>query len=191
MRNLTVADWRSHASEPRDRLPRPAGRGVGGLDGSRAARGVVRERRRARRTRGRRGSLPLGRRRRTPCNSRGGDTGRTARARLGRRRDRAAHNRGSRGGDAAARPRVHPAVRGGTRAARTGLRLRVTDPTGREFDALSDPHRPFVLEALPSRETDTAPALAAELPVTRKAVAKHLAALNDAVLVESRREVRE
>ncbi len=37
------------------------------------------------------------------------------------------------------------------------------------------------------RETE----LAAELPVTRQAVAKHLAALNEAGLVESRREGRE
>src|SRR5256885_1679478 len=80
--NLTVADWRRHASEPRDRLPRPAERGVGGPDGSRAA------------------------------------------------------------------------------------------PRG-------------------ARETATATELAAELPVTRQAVAKHLAALNDAGLVESRREGRE
>jgi len=67
----------------------------------------------------------------------------------------------------------------------------VTDPTGRVFDALSDPHRRYVVEALAARETATATELAAELPVTRQAVAKHLAALNDAGLVESRREGRE
>jgi DNA-binding transcriptional ArsR family regulator len=59
------------------------------------------------------------------------------------------------------------------------------------FDALADPNRRYVLEALAQRETATATELAAELPVTRQAVAKHLAALNEAGLVESRREGRE
>lgn len=59
------------------------------------------------------------------------------------------------------------------------------------FDALADPNRRYVLEALAERETATATELAAELPVTRQAVAKHLAALSDAGLVESRREGRE
>jgi len=67
----------------------------------------------------------------------------------------------------------------------------VSDPTGRVFDALADPNRRYVLEALASRETATATELAAELPVTRQAVSKHLAALNQAGLVESRREGRE
>jgi DNA-binding transcriptional ArsR family regulator len=67
----------------------------------------------------------------------------------------------------------------------------VTDPTGRVFDALADPNRRYVVEALAERETATATELASELPVTRQAVAKHLAALNEAGLVESRREGRE
>jgi len=67
----------------------------------------------------------------------------------------------------------------------------VTDPTGRVFDALADANRRYVLEALAERDTATATELAAELPVTRQAVAKHLAALNEAGLVESRREGRE
>ena len=67
----------------------------------------------------------------------------------------------------------------------------MNDPTGRVFDALADPNRRYVLEALASRDTVTATELAAELPVTRQAVAKHLAALNQAGLVESRREGRE
>ena len=58
-------------------------------------------------------------------------------------------------------------------------------------DALADPNRRYVLEALASRETATATELAAELPVTRQAVSKHLAALNEAGLVVSRREGRE
>jgi DNA-binding transcriptional ArsR family regulator len=67
----------------------------------------------------------------------------------------------------------------------------VTDATGRVFDALADPNRRYVLAALAVRDTATATELAAELPVTRQAVAKHLAALSDAGLVESRREGRE
>ena len=67
----------------------------------------------------------------------------------------------------------------------------MTDPTGRVFDALADPNRRYVVQALAKRETATATELAAELPVTRQAVAKHLAALNEAGLVESRREGRE
>ena len=67
----------------------------------------------------------------------------------------------------------------------------MNDPTGRVFDALADPNRRYVVQALAGRETATATELAAELPVTRQAVAKHLAALNEAGLVESRREGRE
>ncbi len=67
----------------------------------------------------------------------------------------------------------------------------MTDPTGRVFDALADANRRYVLEALAERDTATATELAAELPVTRQAVSKHLAALNEAGLVESRREGRE
>jgi DNA-binding transcriptional ArsR family regulator len=65
------------------------------------------------------------------------------------------------------------------------------DPSGRVFDALADPNRRFVLRTLAERETATATELAAELPVSRQAVAKHLAALSDAGLVASRREGRE
>ena len=67
----------------------------------------------------------------------------------------------------------------------------MTDSTGRVFDALADANRRYVLEALAERETATATELAAELPVTRQAVAKHLAALSEAGLVERRREGRE
>ena len=51
----------------------------------------------------------------------------------------------------------------------------MNDPTGRVFDALADPHRRYVLEALAVRETATATELAAELPVTRQAVASSVA----------------
>jgi DNA-binding transcriptional ArsR family regulator len=65
------------------------------------------------------------------------------------------------------------------------------DPTGRVFDALADPNRRYVVEALAHRPTATATELAAELPVTRQAVSKHLAALGEAGLVESERAGRE
>jgi DNA-binding transcriptional ArsR family regulator len=65
------------------------------------------------------------------------------------------------------------------------------DPTGRVFDALADPNRRYVVEALAERGTATATELASELNVSRQAVAKHFAALSDAGLVESRREGRE
>jgi DNA-binding transcriptional ArsR family regulator len=59
------------------------------------------------------------------------------------------------------------------------------------FSALSDRNRRFLLETLARRETATATELAAELPVTRQAVAKHLAALGQAGLVRATREGRE
>jgi DNA-binding transcriptional ArsR family regulator len=59
------------------------------------------------------------------------------------------------------------------------------------FAALADRNRRFVLETLARRETATATELAAELPVTRQAVAKHLAALGEAGLVHATREGRE
>jgi DNA-binding transcriptional ArsR family regulator len=65
------------------------------------------------------------------------------------------------------------------------------DRTGPVFNALGDPSRRYVVEALAERGTATATELAAELNVSRQAVAKHFAALSDAGLVESRREGRE
>jgi DNA-binding transcriptional ArsR family regulator len=59
------------------------------------------------------------------------------------------------------------------------------------FSALADPTRRFVLETLAARGDATATELAAELPVTRQAVSKHLAALGDAGLVDARRAGRE
>ncbi len=58
------------------------------------------------------------------------------------------------------------------------------------FAALADPSRRHLLEALARREA-TATELAADLPVTRQAVAKHLTALRDAGLVDTRRTGRE
>jgi DNA-binding transcriptional ArsR family regulator len=64
-------------------------------------------------------------------------------------------------------------------------------PAGPVFSALADSTRRNVVEALASRETATATELAAELPVTRQAVSKHLTALSDAGLVEGERKGRE
>ena len=48
------------------------------------------------------------------------------------------------------------------------------------FQALADPHRRFVLETLADQGSATATELAAALPVTRQAVAKHLVTLRAA-----------
>jgi DNA-binding transcriptional ArsR family regulator len=59
------------------------------------------------------------------------------------------------------------------------------------FSALSDPSRRRLLETLAGRESASLTELAAQLPVTRQAVSKHLTALGQAGLVESRRAGRE
>jgi len=59
------------------------------------------------------------------------------------------------------------------------------------FSALADPSRRFVLERLAAHGTASQRELAGELPVTRQAVAKHLATLRDAGLVRARRHGRE
>jgi DNA-binding transcriptional ArsR family regulator len=58
------------------------------------------------------------------------------------------------------------------------------------FDALGDPTRRHIVESLSQGEA-SATRLAADLPVTRQAVSKHLTALREAGLVESRRQGRE
>ena len=58
------------------------------------------------------------------------------------------------------------------------------------FAALADPTRRAVIGRL-AQEPLSASALAGELPVSRQAVAKHLAALDRAGLVRSHREGRE
>jgi DNA-binding transcriptional ArsR family regulator len=63
------------------------------------------------------------------------------------------------------------------------------DP-GPVFSALSDANRRRLLEALARRDSATQRELAAELPVSRQAVGKHLAALADAGLVEASRSGR-
>ncbi len=59
------------------------------------------------------------------------------------------------------------------------------------FFALSDETRRGVVERLLTTGTVTATELAGELPMTRQAVSKHLAALSEAGLVHGRREGRE
>ena len=59
------------------------------------------------------------------------------------------------------------------------------------FDALSDGTRRGLLASLGERGPATATELAAELPVTRQAVSKHLAALAEAGLVTAERSGRE
>jgi DNA-binding transcriptional ArsR family regulator len=57
--------------------------------------------------------------------------------------------------------------------------------------AVADPTRLRLLDALLARGEATATALAGDLPVTRQAVAKHLAVLDRAGLVAARRQGRE
>ena len=59
------------------------------------------------------------------------------------------------------------------------------------WSAVADPTRRRVLDVLLDRGQATATILAGELPVTRQAVAKHLAVLDRAGLVEGRRRGRE
>ena len=65
------------------------------------------------------------------------------------------------------------------------------DRGGPVFSALADPTRRRVLGYLAEHETATATELAGLLPVTRQAVAKHLAALGEAGLVVAERQGRE
>jgi DNA-binding transcriptional ArsR family regulator len=61
---------------------------------------------------------------------------------------------------------------------------------GAVFSALADPTRRAMLRSLRA-EPSTASRMADDLPITRQAVAKHLAALRTAGLVEAHREGRE
>ncbi|HXJ67060.1 MAG TPA: metalloregulator ArsR/SmtB family transcription factor [Actinomycetota bacterium] len=72
----------------------------------------------------------------------------------------------------------------------------MTGPTrdervGAVFQALADPTRREVVSLLSRSGSVTATELATQLPVSRQAVAKHLATLADAGLVSSAREGRE
>jgi DNA-binding transcriptional ArsR family regulator len=67
----------------------------------------------------------------------------------------------------------------------------LSDLIGQVFGALADPSRRQVIGYLSERGTATATELTGELPMTRQAVAKHLATLAEAGLVESERLGRE
>ena len=62
---------------------------------------------------------------------------------------------------------------------------------GAVFLALADPTRRHLVEALATSGGATATGLAAELPISRQAVAKHLATLGRAGLVSQSRHGRE
>jgi DNA-binding transcriptional ArsR family regulator len=59
------------------------------------------------------------------------------------------------------------------------------------FGALADPTRRHLIELLATDPGATATGLAATLPISRQAVAKHLKLLHEAGLVSSRRRGRE
>ncbi len=59
------------------------------------------------------------------------------------------------------------------------------------FGALSDPTRRRLLSAVAQRPEVTATELAAELPISRQAVVKHLSALAEAGLLDRERSGRE
>jgi DNA-binding transcriptional ArsR family regulator len=65
------------------------------------------------------------------------------------------------------------------------------DLAGQVFAALADPTRRAVLQAVADGGSRTATELAADLPVSRQAIAKHLAVLQDAGLVTTAKRGRE
>jgi DNA-binding transcriptional ArsR family regulator len=60
----------------------------------------------------------------------------------------------------------------------------LTDDVGAVFAALADPTRRRMVETLLAEGSTSVPALTAALPITRQAVAKHLATLDGAGLIE-------
>ncbi|WP_372791294.1 ArsR/SmtB family transcription factor [Paraconexibacter sp.] len=60
----------------------------------------------------------------------------------------------------------------------------MTDALGSVFAALADPTRRVMVETLLRDGTTSVPALTEALPMSRQAIAKHLAVLDDAGLVE-------
>jgi ArsR family transcriptional regulator, cadmium/lead-responsive transcriptional repressor len=65
------------------------------------------------------------------------------------------------------------------------------DATDELWAAVADPTRRRLLDALLARGEATATALTGDVPVTRQAIAKHLAVLDRAGLVRSERKGRE
>lgn len=68
---------------------------------------------------------------------------------------------------------------------------RRNDEVDELWAAIADPTRRRLLDVLLAHGQATATTLAGEMPITRQAVAKHLAVLERAGLVEGRREGRE
>jgi DNA-binding transcriptional ArsR family regulator len=66
-----------------------------------------------------------------------------------------------------------------------------TPPVDAVFGALADPTRRALLRAVVEQAPVTATQLAADLPISRQAVSKHLTVLDDAGLVVRRRVGRE
>jgi DNA-binding transcriptional ArsR family regulator len=60
----------------------------------------------------------------------------------------------------------------------------LSDDVGHVFAALADPNRRLMIEALLREGTTSVPALTEALPISRQAVAKHLATLDHAGLIE-------
>ena len=67
----------------------------------------------------------------------------------------------------------------------------MADGVGQVFDALGDPGRRDLIQAIAKRGSATATELAAERDVTRQAVSKQLGTLAEAGLLRARREGRE
>lgn len=65
------------------------------------------------------------------------------------------------------------------------------DRSGAVFGALSDPTRRELLAAIAQQPATTATELAADMPISRQAVLKHLTALTDAGLLDRQRSGRE
>jgi DNA-binding transcriptional ArsR family regulator len=65
------------------------------------------------------------------------------------------------------------------------------DPAGAVFEALADPTRRRIVHELSKDGPLTATALARRVPVSRQAIAKHFAALEEAGLAEATRVGRE
>lgn len=66
-----------------------------------------------------------------------------------------------------------------------------SDTADAVFGALSDPTRRALLQAIAANPYATATELAAEMPVSRQAVLKHLTALSEAGLVDRERSGRQ
>ena len=69
--------------------------------------------------------------------------------------------------------------------------MSASDASGAVFGALADPTRRALLASIAAQPAATATELAAELPISRQAVVKHLSALEEAGLLDRERDGRE